>query len=241
MSGAVRSLSLALTVALSFTLSACCCKQKPEDRARDLERENANLRFQVDASKQAAKAARDYAEELGAGGTGAPVFSMVYAPRDLQRMASDVFPYQIPAKDFDKRMTGNIVVERIENVQFHPGNRLTCTLHMKGRNVRFTGKVPAAYKEHVRRFQEGIEAGVIVELDVSVVMRGASAVEAKSRATKTTLKKNSSDMYERELQDQINNRALKNPLRFDVGIEGTPAKLKRVLLTGNHLVLGYTP
>lgn len=237
----MRSLSLALLVAASFTLSACCCKQKPEDRARDLERENVNLRFQVDASKQAAKAARDYAAELNAGGTGAPVFSMYYTPKDLARMASDVFPYRIPAKDFDKRMTGTILVERIENVQFHAGNRLTCTLHLKGQNVRFTGKVPSAYKEHVRRFQEGIEAGVIVELDVALVMRGSSAVESKARATKTTLKKNSSDMYERELQDQINNRALKKPLRFEVGIEGTPAKLKRVLLTANHLVLGYTP
>ena len=39
----------------------------------------------------------------------------------------------------------------------------------------------------------------------------------------------------------MNRRALKDPIAFDVRISSYAATLERVVVTGNHLVIGYRP
>lgn len=232
-----RAAALAL---LAVPLGACLCRPPLDERVRDAERENQALRFRLDASEQAAKASRDYAAELASGGPTTPLFSMYYTPTDVQSMGRRTLPYTIPAKDFDKRLQGNIIVERIDKVEYLPGNRMKARIFLKGRGMRFTGQVPDFAKGQVKSFMEGIEAGVTAELDVTLTWSG-SQVRALARATKTTLHRNSNASHEGQLRDQMNARALKNPLIFDVAILGTPARLQRMLITGNHLVLTYQP
>lgn len=229
-----------LLVVLSFFVSACCCRPSVESQVRAMERENALLRFQVDATEQANQAARDYAAELAAGGNGEPLFSMYYSPGDLVRLGHVVFPYQIPARDFNSKLTGNIVVERIEAVQFLPGNKMTLRMHLKGQGVRYTGDVPDIAKAQVKSFQDGIAAGVVTNLDATLSLKG-NTIEVMAHANDCKLKRNSNPSHERELCEQMNQKALRTPLRFDVSIEGNPARVKRVVLTQNHLVVSYQP
>ncbi len=229
-----------LAVLLSFLISSCCCRPSVESQVRAVERENSLLRFQVDATEKANQAMRDYAAELAGGGNGEPLFSMYYSAGDLVRLGQAVFPYTIPARDFNSQLQGNILVERIEAVQFHAGNKMTLRLHLRGQGVRYTGNVPDIAKAQVKSFQDGIAAGVIAEIDTTIIARG-NQIEAMSHANSCKLKRNSNPSHERELCDQMNQKALRAPLRFDVSIEGNAAKVKRVVLTQNHLVVSYQP
>jgi hypothetical protein len=125
-------------------------------------------------------------------------------------------------------------------VTFHAGNKLTARLHLKGQGVRFTGKVPDIAKAQVKSFTDGIAAGVVTELDATLSLKG-NTIEAMAHANSCKLKRNSNPSHERELCDQMNQKALRNALRFDVSIEGSTAKVKRVVLTQNHLVISYQP
>ncbi len=240
--GPARGGRTALGLAALATFAAGCCCQPPlEERVRRLERENERLRFEIDATEQALSAARDYEAELEKGGGRLePLYSLYLADSDLASMARQSLPYRVPAREFDRNLDGEIVVERLDGFGLHAGNRLTCRLHFRGRNVEYKGSVPSAFKEHVRRFTEGIEAGAVVDL-VVFLSREKGKVRVLSEARGAKLLKNSDPRYEGELVKAMNRRALREPLVLDLHIARRSAKLTRLLVTGNHVVVGYEP
>jgi len=227
-----------ITASLSLLLGGCCCKGSVEDRVNAAQRENARLKFEVDATEKANAGLRDYTAELG-GGTG-PAFALYYSENDLTTFARKAVPYRIPAKSLNSQLKGTIVVDRVYDFAFLPGNRMTCKMDMRGQNIEFTGSVPDFAKGQVKDFIEGVEAGVIADLVISLSYSG-SKVKALAECTGTKLKKNSSSSNEGRLKDEMNKRALKDPVNFDVRIAGYAANLDRVVVTGNHLVIGYRP
>lgn len=227
-----------LGFALAVSLAGCCCKGSIEDRVNAAQRENSRLKFEVDATEKANAGMRDYATEL-ANGTG-PAYALYYAPGDLNNFARKGVPYRIPAQSFNSQLKGTIIVERVYDFVFQPGNRMTCKMDLRGQNIEFTGKVPDFAKKQVKDFIEGVEAGVVADLDVSLSVSGAR-VRALAQCTATKMKRNSSSSNEGRLRDEMNKRALKDPIDFDVRIGGYTARMERVLVTGNHLVIGYRP
>lgn len=227
--------------AVSLAVSACCCRPPLADRVKALERENDRLKFEVDATEKANAASRDYATELESGGAATPMFAMYYSQTDLDTFArKKTLPYRMDASKFNRQLKGQIVVDRIHSFQFLPGNKLRCKMEFHGVNIQYTGNVPNAYKAELKRFVDGVEAGVIADVDVSLALKGRK-IEALAVATATKLKKNSKPMFENELRDQMNRRAFKDPLEFDMKVEKTTARLTRVLVTGNHIVVTYAP
>ena len=236
----MRRPTFALAAVLSVAASACCCRPPLEDRVRAAERENARLKFEVDATEKANAGARDYVKELETGGKGGPSYALYFAPSDLEKFARSSVPYRIPAKSFNKQLQGTIVVERVYGFTFLPGNRLTCKMDLRGQNIRFTGNVPDFAKGQVKDFIEGVESGVVADLEVALTFRGQK-VRALAVATQTKLQKNSNASNEKRLTDEMNRRALKDPVDFDVRIHGYAANLESLVVTGNHLVIGYRP
>ena len=230
--------NIALLAGSMALLSGCCCKGSLEDRVSAAQRENSRLKFEVDATEKANTGMRDYTAELAAG-TG-PAYALYYSESDLQVFARKAVPYRIPAKSFNSQLKGTIVIDRVYDFAFLPGNRMTCKMDLHGQNIEFTGSVPDFAKKQVKDFIEGVEAGVIADLVVSLTHSG-SKVRALAECTKTHLKKNSSSSNEDRLKDEMNKRALKDPVNFDVRIAGYAANLERVVVTGNHLVIGYRP
>jgi hypothetical protein len=227
-----------LGLALAALVSGCCCKGSLEDRVSAAQRENSRLKFEVDATEKANVGMRDYAKELASGS--GPAYALYYAPADLTDFARKAVPYRIPAQSFNNQLKGTIVVDRVYDFVFQPGNRMTCKMDLHGQNIEFTGSVPDFAKKQVRDFIEGVEAGVVADLDVSLSLSGAR-VRALAQCTNAKLKRNSNSSNEGRLKDEMNRRALKDPVDFNVLISGYNTKLERVLVTGNHLVLGYRP
>lgn len=232
----MRALALA---GLSLLVAACCCKPKLEDRVRSLEAENSRLRFEVDATEKANQSHRDYLAELS-GNQPEPFYAMYYSESDLTNLARKSVPYRIPAKSFNSKLQGTITVERVYDFKFLPGNKMTCKMDLRGQSIKYTGQVPDVAKGMVRDFIEGVESGVVADLEVTVSLQG-QRLKALARATKTKLKRNSNASNEERLRDEMNKRALKDPLDVDLRIHGYTQRVERVVITGNHLVVGYVP
>jgi hypothetical protein len=224
--------------ALSLLAAGCCCRGSVEDRVAAAQRENARLKFEVDATEKANSGMRDYTKELESGS--GPAYALYFTDNDLQAFARKAMPYRIPASSFNKQLQGTIVVDRLYDFAFHAGNRMTAKMDMRGQNIRFTGDVPDFAKGQVKDFIEGVEAGVIADLDITLTISG-QRLKALAQCTNTKLKKNSSSSNEGRLKDEMNKRALKDPLDFDLRISGYTARLDRVIVTANHLVVGYKP
>ena len=224
---------------VSIATAACCCRPKIEDRVRNMEAENKRLKFELDATEQANKGSRDYIAELGSPGA-EPYMALHFSQAELQQLAQRALPYRIPAKTFNKQLEGTIVVEKLSAFDYKAGNQLTCKMELQGVNIKYKGKVPDMAKGMVRDFIEGVEAGVTADLHVSLTLVG-TRVRALAHATNVKMKKNGSDSNEGRLRDEMNARAFKDPLDVDVRIEGYPARIERMILTQNHLVIGYVP
>lgn len=234
----MRSPALLGAVAVALLASGCCCRPSVQDRVSAAQRENARLKFEVDATEKANAAAREYTMELGRQ-TG-PAYALYFTENDLSTFARKATPYRIPAKSFNNQLEGTIIVEQVYQFRFQPGNRLTAKMDLRGQNIRFTGKVPDIAKAQVKDFIEGVEAGVIADLDITLAVSG-QRLKALAECTNTKLKKNSNASNEGRLKDEMNKRALKNPMDFDMRAHGYTLRLERVVVTGNHLMVGYKP
>lgn len=231
----VRRVPVALVAPL--LLAGCLCRPPLQDRVNALEAQNASLKFQVDATEKANSAAREYAAEAK-GASAEPIFSMYYTKNDLAVMAANTVPYKIDAREFNNDVTGEIVVDSLSEFAFHPGNHITCKMRMHGERIDYHGNVPGAYQQMVTDFKTGIAAGVIVEVDAVVTFVG-NTVRVLPHVNSAHMLKNGSDLFESNLRDQMNQRAFRDPVDFGVSIAGKNAVLKRMVVTGNHVVLSY--
>lgn len=237
-----------MTRALVFTtallwISGCCCKPDVATQIKTFRRDNARLEAEIAAADQVKEAQEQYERMLSGEASSQEIFAMFYAENELRRFATEILPMKIPAQDFDKKLRGEIIIERVALVEFLPGNRVRTTAHIRGVNLDYTGKIPDAAKEHVKRFKAGVKEGAVVTLDSVLVLEpGVKRISAHTRCVDAKLKKNSTSLYENQLRDGMNGRALRKPMRVDVSISGrTSAMPTHLLVTGNHLIVFYRP
>lgn len=227
-----------LSAALApLLLAGCICGPSLQDKVNTLQAQNASLKFQVDATEKANAGAREYAAELK-GAPAEPIFSMHYSKNDLAVMAANTVPYRIDAHEFNNDVSGQIVIDSFSDFAFHPGNHITCKMRLHGERIEYHGNVPGAYQQMVQDFKTGIAAGVIVDVDAVATFSGNS-VRVLPHVTAAHMLRNGSDMFESNLRDQMNQRAFRDPVDFGVSIAGKNAVLKRMVITGNGLVLSY--
>ncbi|MBX5484335.1 MAG: hypothetical protein IRZ16_21140 [Myxococcaceae bacterium] len=223
---------LLLFVAVALSVA---CASGARSQISALQQENRTLRAGIEAADQAAKNAGDYARTLNAqGGT----LALALNGADLDALSQKVLPYRIPARSLNSMVTGNVVVERITGVRFYPGNKLTCQVFLRGENLRLTQSIPAAYKNQVARFLEGVTAGVVTDLEVTLTTQGQT-VFARAVAKRSTLRKNRDASNEARLTQGMNESVLRKALDFDATVEGTPLELRGVATTPSHLVMLY--
>jgi hypothetical protein len=228
-----------LVVAAVATLGTGCAVD-PATRLRMAEKEQQRLSRELEETNQSLQAITSYAEQLRDPGKAGRSFLLYWSPASLEQLASQVLPLRMPARNFHRQLEGEVVVERLSGVRFGPMNRLTCQVQMRGENIRYTGKVPKAYAGEVRRFQQGVAAGVVADMEVDLSLSEGRLV-ARARALQTKLRANSSSTGEGMLRDQMNDRALRTPFTFDLTLEGRNVAPQRMVLTANHLVVMYPP
>lgn len=235
---------LLATVVLSMVLLAagCCCHPDVATQIKQLKRENATLQAKLDAAHQQEEAAELYTRMLSGDGVRDSLFAIVYPDNELARLANEILPYSIPARDFDKKLRGEIIVERMTDFELLPGNRIRSLAHIRGVGIDYRGNIPDAYKAHVSRFKAGIARGAIVKLESVLVLDARSQrVAIHSRCLDATLKKNSTDLYENQLVAGMNQRALRKPIYVSVAVEGRSSRSQSLLVTGNQVVVIYRP
>lgn len=225
-------------VMLSALAVTCACGGASDNRARALQDENRRLRNDLTAADQALAGAMAYRQQLEAPNTGS--MSLLLNADDIDRLSQAALPHRIPAREFHSQVSGEVLVERVTNVRFYPGNKFTCQVHLRGVGLRFQGQIPAPYKAQVGRFLEGVMAGVVTDLDVTLTTQNNQLI-ARAVAKRSQMKRNHDASNASRLTQGMNDRALRKGLAFDLTPEGAPWKLKHVAMTATHLVLGYGP
>ncbi|HEX8433990.1 hypothetical protein [Archangium sp.] len=233
----MRALQLSL---LLVALAGTGCATNPATRLRLAEKENQRLTQELQATSLALQSVNAYTEELRSPGQAGRSFNMYFTPASLEQLASQVLPMKMAARSFHQQLQGDVIVERISDIRFGPSNTFTCTALLRGENIRYTGKVPKAYQDDVRRFQAGVAAGVVASMTVELSLVDTSLL-ARAKATRTRLKSNSNSTAEGMLRDQMNDRVLRVPFGFELTIQGGNAVPRRMVLTANHLVVTYAP
>jgi hypothetical protein len=226
----------ALGLVLAGALLSTGCGSDPRMRLSRAEARNRELSAAILAADQAVQPVASYAAELSAPDNARGSFSMYYSPASLEQMFSQAVPYQMNGKDFHSKLSGNIIVERVSDFRFTSRNRMTCKLHLRAENVRYTGDVPAMFKGRADALVRAVNSGGTADLDVQLTLRG-NQVHAQARATNVALRQKTSD--EGELVSAMNQRAFNRPLIFDLSIPGSGQVPRRLLVTGNHVVVTY--
>lgn len=232
-----RSVMGALVAAASLLAG---CAADPRVRMKSLQDENRQLTEQVQAADQAVQASSSYLAELQSPAKANGAFSLYFSADALERMATQMVPYRMPGRDFNSKLQGEIVVERVTDFQFLSGNRLRCRAHMRGEKIKYTGSVPSFAKGQVKEFEQAVTKGAIADLEVRLTLDGARVL-ARAQATDIRLKAKRDSSAESRLQDEMNKKALRLPLAFDMTLQGNGAVPRRLLVTGNNVVVTYAP
>lgn len=212
------------------------CATDHAARLRSAEARNRELSAAILAADQAVQSVAAYTAELSAPQKARGSFSMYYSPAALEQLATQALPYQMAGKDFHAQLTGTIAVERVSNFRFISRNRLSCRLHLRAQNVNYTGSVPAFAKGQVQEFVRAVNSGGYADVEVQLTLRGQQ-VYAQARATQVKLNQKTSE--EGRLVSAMNERAFNRPIIFDLGIPGSSQTPRRLLVTGNHVVVTY--
>ena len=231
MSRRIFAVSLTVITALSLACGGA------SSRIASLREENARLRASIAVLDESARTGQAYADQLE-GKAGAPPTTLVYTAKDIEQLAAKVLPYKMPAKQFHSQLAGEFHVEGLSDLKLLPGNRLTCRVHYRGVGIRFTGSVPPSYQAQVKRFVDGVKAGVVTELDVQLSTSGNLLI-ARARATGSALKKNRDRNNEARLTNELNARVFRKGLPIDVGITGAGNKVFGVTTTQTHVAVVY--
>jgi hypothetical protein len=226
-------------VALTAAALASGCAVDPRTRVKYLEDEQRRLNTAVQAADQSIQASAAYATELSSPGQAGAGFSMYYTPAMLEQLATQMVPYRMSGREFNSKLQGEIVIERLSDFRFISRNRVLCRATLRGENIRYTGKVPSFAKGQVVAFQNAIANGAVADLEVQLSLEGPM-LRAKAEAVSVQLAKRDASSESR-LQDEMNKRALRTPVIFDMSIAGSSATPRRVMVTGNHVVITYAP
>jgi hypothetical protein len=216
------------------------CAIDPRTRVKILEDEQRRLNGSVQAAQQAVQASSSYAAELANPGQSSTPFSMYYTPAMLEQLAGQMVPYRMSGREFNSNLEGEILIERLSDFRFASRNRVLCRALLRGVNVRYTGKVPSFAKGQVRAFQDAIAGGAVADLEVQLSIEG-SMLRAKAEAVGVKLLAKRDSSSESRLQDEMNKRSLRTPVMFDMSIAGSGVVPRRVMVTGNHVVISYAP
>jgi hypothetical protein len=235
-----RSISRRVWVALGAVALLAGCAVDPRIRVKSLEQEQRDLNMALQAADQSVQAASAYAAEISSPGQSGPSFSMYYTPAMLEQLSSQMLPYRMQGREVHSKLDGEIIVERLTGFRFLSRNRLVCQAFLRGVNVRYTGKVPSFAKKQVQDFQNAIVNGALADLEVQLTLDG-NILRAKAEATSARLVSKRDGTAEGMLRDEMNKRALRTPLNFDLGIAGSSAVPRRLMVTGNHVVVTYAP
>lgn len=230
----MRTATLSLLALLVVTWG--CDTTITKSQVTGAERAVTTARNELQVARDSQEPMADYIGFLE-GGSFNHKYALMISPEDIKGLGRKAFlPYSFPAKEFYKKLGGTLTVKEIKQVQVLHSNRLLMRLFIKGSKISVNMK-GSMYKAHVKKIKAGIEAGMIVDVIVTVQLRNGSLL-ARARADSVKLLKNNSSTYTSNIQSAINGKLSK--MSWTVGLpDKNPARPASVLSTENHIVVLY--
>ncbi len=187
-------------------------------------------------AKSSAKPMQKYVDALQTGKLPEGQFLMI-SPEDIKEWGTKAFiPYSFPAKSVHKKITGTLTTKEIKWVQMRAGNRFELQLLVKGKEIQVHYK-GALYQAHLKKIKAGIEAGMLLNVTVTLQLKSGKLVD-HARCTAVTLLKNNDSLYSSNTQSAVNKALSKDSWKLELPTpEGmSPAQL---LTTENHVLIQF--
>lgn len=204
-----------------------------------LNQEKANIEWakkELAAAKASGKPMMKYIDALESGSLPAGDYLMI-TPGDILEWGKKAFlPYSFPAKSIHKKITGTLTTKEIKWVQIRPGNKLEMQIFVKGKDIQVHYKGDL-YKPHLKKIKAGIEAGMTLNITVSLQLKGGQLV-AHARCTAVSLSKNNDGIYTSNIEGAVNKALSKDSWKIALPApQGT--KPTGLLTTENHILIQF--
>lgn len=221
-------------------VSGCCFSgggPSGEERAKQLKQDIKSLKAIRDAVTREEKALQTFLTSPEQ----SPYMVTNLNFRDLEKAINKALPLSFPAKRLDKRVKGTVRIRHIEAMEFK-GDKIRLKVSGRGENLKITKKIPKMYKNIVKNFIRGLEAGMTMTLEGRLHISTKNRLRFQGLATNVTLKKNNEDLYRNSIRDALNKRILNEPhfLKFPpVKHQKQQLRLKSFLRNKNGISLLY--
>ncbi|MBM4371691.1 MAG: hypothetical protein FJ098_08560 [Deltaproteobacteria bacterium] len=218
---------------LSLLALQACSGPTLQEQVKALEAENAQKRARIKTLKGAAARLGEYADALESGALGNGTYILL-DPEDILAAGKQAFlKYDLPAGKVNPQIQGTFTVTDLRAVSTLPGGKLRFELLIKGRNVKVKASIPASHK---KKFTEGVQAGIVAEVVVSLEVSREGAVIAKPRATDVKLLKHNDSLYTDNIKGALNKKYKQD--RHVIPVKaGAGRKAVAVFTTRHHVVI----
>ena len=220
---------------LALALLSACSGPSMQEQIKALQADNAAKKGRIKQAKKSAKFLDDYADALEKG-TLDDAHYVLLTPNEIKAVGQQAFiKYTFPAQNVDPKIQGTFIITDIKAVELMPGARVKFVLLLKGKNVKIKANIPASHK---KKFTAGVQAGIVVDVVVSLELNQNGVVVARPKATAVKLLKNNDSLYTNNIKGAINKKYKKDKHLIPVKPKGglTP---RAVFTTRNHVVIAY--
>lgn len=227
-----RHIGLAI---LALALLQACSGPTLQEQVQTLKADNAQKTARIKKLKKSVKYINEYADALDQGAMKGAHYVLL-TPKEIKAVGKKAFiKYSFPARQVNPKIQGTFTITDIKAVELMPGARVKFVLLIKGKNVKVKENIPASHK---KKFIAGVQAGMLVDVVVTLEMNPNGVVVARPRATAVKLLKNNDSLYTNNIKGAINKKYKKDKHLVPVQPKGGMSP-RAVFTTRNHVVIAY--
>ncbi|MFH1530808.1 MAG: hypothetical protein ABIK09_08775 [Pseudomonadota bacterium] len=220
---------------LALALLQACGGPSLQEQVSALKADNAEKKGRIKQLKQSSRFLDDYADALEQG-TMDGAHYVLLTPKEIMAVGKRAFiQYSFPASKVNPKIQGTFTITDIKGVELMPGGRVKFALLIKGKNVKLNANIPASHK---KKFVEGVKAGMLIDVVVTLNLNPNGVVVARPRATAVKLLKNNDKLYTDNIKGAINKKYKKDQHLIPVKPKGGMLP-RAVFTTRNHIVIAY--
>ena len=229
------------TIVLGIALAAWFfvgCQSTPitQSTVDGAKRQRSRATQELKAAQASLNPIKGYIDELTRGDYNHRYYLML-GERDILDHGEKAFlPYSFPAQGLYSKLRGTFTTVAIRQVQMTHGNRLRMQLQVKGKGIKvlLSG---AMYKSHLPKIKAGLEKGMILDLSITLKLKGENLL-ARASCDKVQLLQHNTSTYTDPIKSAINKHFSKRT--WTIGLP-TPSGVKptSLLTTPHHVVIFF--
>jgi hypothetical protein len=236
----MRQIIFSAMVVISIGATGCCFSssgQNAEETAKTLRRDIKNLQIIQDSYNREQKSLKAFLQK----DESRDYFAAALRYKDLEKSLRDAMPLSFPAARLDKRIKGTVRIEKVHDIRMDK-NKVFLRISGRGKKLKITKKIPSMYKKIVKQFIQGLEAGMTMNVEGTLLVGKKNQLRFDGITTDVSLKKNNKEFYRNQIKDAANRRIFDEPhvIRVPpVERKGQKLKLRSILPGPKTITLLY--